>query len=219
MSSAPNFTAPSAADWSDWTQLVVFHLLGYVDRSCEVLARNRWGVYRVASTMLAQYPVELEKLYRGLVLDSTKLAAKRQIVKYENGPRILSYTEDGHAALWFADPSSSISSDLAGRLASAKGAEVGGYLEILDKVPTRRMLFHHRWTDLPMPGGTISLQLAASLNPRLDANELKWNVATHLPVLLEVPKLRTFRVRAIRELPRPATADLDRKFAYPLSLT
>lgn len=207
-----DFTAPSASDCADWCELVLLHVLGHVDRSEEVYARNPWGVRRASAVLQRTRALELGPIYRGLLLLPRDVSSNRR-VQYEEGPALLSYSDDPYVALWFADPHSTISSQIH---ADIEG--VSGYLDERRTPAVSHVLFHHSWRCLPTPDGDMDLGVLASTNPAFDALELEWNLRCHRPIITERPPHQSFSVRPLVEIPHPSTTELDQRFTYPLWL-
>lgn len=207
MSAVVDFSAASAADWADWTQLVVMHVMGHVECARGILKKNPWGVRRVAKVFHRTSPVKIGTLYRGLVLAPREIPARR-LVQYKTGPSIVSYTDDPYVALWFADPASTISSDM-------RGKKLAGYFTERNRTPLKDIIFHYTWRTITTPDGPLDLGLLASTNPHIDALELEWNLREHKPVLTDRPSQDArFLVRPLVELPRPSTTELDQRFTY-----
>jgi hypothetical protein len=201
---------PSPDDFNVYITFVVYAVTGIMAQADVVMQRHAGAVRRVARWLMEKQPVTVGTLYRGVLIEPGRV--KKGRLTHEQERRFVSWTEDRDVACWFAAPDSIVS-----ELVIQMRPDSRPYL-IEKKVPKDKVLWHHEWTQIPVPGiGPISLTGAAAIHPEIDHGQFDWNVGTQKEVITEAPAPtgQRFKLEPVGEDTCPETDELDARFAYP----
>jgi len=203
-------TPPASGAFNYWVNFVLYAVTGHLAQADALVAQHGGDVLRVSRWMMGQRPVAIGVLYRGVLIEPGKL--DRGWLEHEEERRFLSYSEDKSVACWFADPASIISETVVEKYPASQGYLIKG------RVPTSKVLWHHDWMQVEVPGaGVLPLAMAAALHPDIDEGQFIWNAATQREVITQPPgrKGAKLRVFSIESEGCPDSDELDARFAYP----
>lgn len=209
-SAEENPDAPTSHDVNHWLNFVIYAVLGQLDAADQLMVRAGPGIRRMAEWLGEQRPVQVGNLYRGILVEPDLLEDGRWL-RHEAARRFLSYTDDLDVACWFANPRSIISEVVRDHRPRARG-----YLATAQ--PGRdRLLWHHEWVDIPLPGGRrIDLGFAAALHPAVDQRQFLWNVRTQGEVLVDAPEVGSrMKVEPMAAYCEADAEELDARFTFP----
>jgi hypothetical protein len=168
------------------------------------------GIRRMARWLMAERPVRIGALYRGLLIEPSQV--DRHWLEHEPARTFTSWSEDKEVACWFADPQSIISD-----FVRFQRPNVRGYLS-KGKGNRDRVLWHHDWVDIPVGGGrTLNLAVAAGMHPGIDHGQFLWNIQTQSEVIVDAPKRPGTKI-AVEPIEKEKCGDieeLDARLTYP----
>jgi hypothetical protein len=207
---------PSAQAFNLYLNWVIYAVEGSLGSADSLMSRFPAEIESIAALLRAIMPLELPKLYRGLLLEPHEAASGF----LQKDPRVtfVSFSESQQVACWFADPQSIVGGSLY-----EQRPNVEGYI-VKRRPKLSEVLSHHRWLrSFPLPDRSgkklIRLDLAVEA-PRIvppggpNADQFAWNIQTQEEVIV-----KPFD-EALKLVPRnfvgcPSTEELDQKLTYP----
>jgi hypothetical protein len=208
---------PAPEDWNYYINFVLYAVLGRMGEADGLMRQYGNEIRGCAEVMRATQPVSLSKLYRGLLLEPQEVRDGSVRCEFDESGEpsrtFLSFSENEDVACWFARPDSIMS----GFVRQQRPA-VQGYLTTLHGSRyQRRLIWHHSWQAVPLPGRSSDLPLfaAARAHPHIDEGQFIWNMQTQSEVLLEASKTALISVKPIGDEDCPDTDELDARFTYP----
>jgi len=179
---------------------LLYAVVGRMQEADGLLEKYQSEIYEFAGVLNRLYPVALEPLWRGVLVEPTEVVNG----KLAPDPRLsfVSFSRDYGVAEWFADTKSIMS----GYVKQIRPSVEGYIASVVPKVDD--VLFDAEWARRGMLSTFLSE--AANMHPHIDGEQFCWNVRTQSEVIVKPQDA----LKVVRYSSKNTKA-LDEKYCMP----
>lgn len=206
----PNPAPNEAQDYNIYINFVLYSVLGKTAVADEMMRRYGDGIRRVAARLRMKRPVPKRRLYRGILVEPSKVNGGK--IRPDPKLKFISWSEDLEVACWFADPDSAMSAFMQ---TIRPGVE--GFIVTTEQAPAP-VLFYYEWArGFELAGHQVDLAKLALVHPDMGADgysQIRWALNTQREVITENID-KSFEAAPMDSFECPRTGVLDATLTWP----